>query len=260
MNYSIEDLRKQYFESIMLLTDEEDILNMLPQPGYDSFYQIINGVLELIEKEIHLLHGELHNLDDNEYGELINEELKLLNFKKDACQKLIEKASIKGETVEKNDEVEQVNLIFATTENGNVYVERDLKNIPEEYYDSIGECLKKIENGFEESNSEQAHQFTTTHKDLVGLHEIKDFKVRIMYKKLAPDLAYIIMFKIKKSDFSKLDQNEIVIRYKKIQDEYERLSEMIKNPLMKEELINYNNEISERIYGMMNENRRGRNV
>ena len=258
MDYTIEELRNQYFESVMLLTNEEDIIHALPQPGYDSFYPIMNGLISSIEKRINDLNGELSTiLDDKELIELAMEEIKLLQFKKAVCQKIIEKANKSDDVIGPVVSNDKVNLVFATTEAGNVYVERDLKNIPLEYYDSIIGCLEKIEDGYDEKNPEKAKKL---HYDLLGMHEIKDDDVRIYYKKLTPDIAYIVMFQIKKSDFGKSVHNEVLKRTKGIDNEFSKLKEMVKEPLKKERLININSEIRDRIFSVMNEKRRGRNV
>ena len=45
----IENLRKQYYESIRLLQKEQDILNALPQPEYENFFTLISGVIKMLD-------------------------------------------------------------------------------------------------------------------------------------------------------------------------------------------------------------------
>ena len=48
----IEELRKQYYESIRLLQNEQDIFNALPQPEYENFFPLIRGIIKMLEDEL----------------------------------------------------------------------------------------------------------------------------------------------------------------------------------------------------------------
>lgn len=260
MDYSIEQLRDQYYESIIFLDKEEDIIKMLPQPGYDSFFIIISGLIDKIQKEKAILEEELLVSDkmDVEYIELLKYEIECLEFKLNICKKLEQKNKIE-ENISVDEEKNKMNLIFATTNSGNIYIFNDLKNIPEEYYDSIIECMNKLEKGINENNNEKGKQLTNN-QGLTGIHEVKDYQTRIFYRNIAPDLTYVIMIMIKKSDFSKSNQNEIKLRYKHVEDEYNSIKMQILDPLKREELINRNIEIKDNLYEMLSVKRRGRNV
>ena len=179
---TIEILRNQYYEAIQLLQDEEDIKNALPQPEFTSFFQIMYGLIEklsLVEKE---LIKELNKIDnqDKEMLEYLKEELELNNFKKSLCEKLIREAMKEEQEEEIAEKGSPKNLIFATTGRGKVYLEEDLKDIPEEYYVEIIECLESLKNGFIESNEVKGKSLKNNAR-LKGLHEIKKFKIRVGY-------------------------------------------------------------------------------
>lgn len=55
---NIENLRKQYFAAILNLQNEQDIIDALPKPEYNSFFPIIYGLMELMEKEILKINKE----------------------------------------------------------------------------------------------------------------------------------------------------------------------------------------------------------
>ena len=72
-----------------------------------------------------------------------------------------------------------------------IYLEEDLKDIPEEYYIDIIECLESLKNGFTENNEIKGKSLKNNAR-LKGLHEIKKFKIRIGYLNLDSNLTFII--------------------------------------------------------------------
>lgn len=46
------NLREQYYEAIKNLQFEQDIIDAMPKPEYESFYSIMYGLIELITKEL----------------------------------------------------------------------------------------------------------------------------------------------------------------------------------------------------------------
>ena len=254
----IKELREGYYKAIMLLNDETDILQALPQPTYEAFYPITYGLLELIEQEVIAFNEELESTNDDEYREYLESELSILTFKKNACLNLIKQADEKKTMEEQSTMFPKKKLIFATTKTGNIYLEKDLKSFPEEYLESVEECLSNLENGFIEENNQKGKKLGADAK-LSGLHEIKTFKVRVFYKNLTPDTVYIMMARMKKSTNDLIDRSEPVERNKKTTGEFEELKEEIKDPIKKEQLIEQNNEIRKRIKEHIKENRRGKN-
>ena len=257
----IEKLRQQYFEAMMKLHNKQDVIDAMPKLEYNSFFSIMNGLITSIDQNIIQLNKEMRTLDetDQELIVLVQEEMQIMQYKKEICEQLLKEALAKGDATSETMVSLKRNLIFATTELGNICIERDLKNLPEEYYDSVLQSLINIENGLAEANDQKAKELTGDRK-LAGLHEIKLFKVRVLYKNLSPDMAYVFLVKMKKSDFDHLDRKEIVIRNKNVQNEYERLKEEINNPLKKAALIQENLQVRERIFCLLNENKRGKSL
>lgn len=210
--------------------------------------------MELMEKEILKINKELKSLDikNPDLRELFQAELEIMQYKKDLCQKRIYEAEEILNSESFGEVSQKKNLIFATTEYNNIYIEKDLKSIPQEYYEDIIECLRQLQDGFEENNIQKGRQLWNNNK-LSGLHELKPFKVRIFYRNLAPDMVYVLLVRMKKSDNSQLDREEAIIRNKQTTNEFERLKEEIKNPERKQELIEQNIEIYERVLERINQ-------
>ena len=256
---TIEILRNQYYEAIQFLQNEEDIKNALPQPEFTSFFQIMHGLVEklsLVEKE---LIKELNNIDfkDKEMLEYVKEELELNNFKKNLCEKLIEEAKKEDQEEAIAEKGSLKNLIFATTSSGKIYLEEDLKDIPEEYYMDIIECLESLKNGFTESNEVKGKSLRNNAK-LKGLHEIKKFKIRIGYMNLDPNLTFVILAKTKKSDNSSQDRGDLINRNSKVGAEFQKLKDLIKDENKKTKLIEKNQEKENNLMQYLNKNKRGR--
>ncbi len=251
-------LRNQYYESIKLLTNKEDIIDALPKPEYKSFFPIISGLIQTLSKEIEELKVLISDEKEEEVKEYLQDELNIIKMKETICIDLYKKAQKEKTTGDDFEKTQQKNIIFAKTASGNVYLQKDLKDIPEEYYQSIRECIEKIESGYKEENPEKAKAFTTINSKLVGLHEIKEFKLRVIYKILDKDTAYILLARMKKDNCESLDRDEMINRSENTDKEYQRLKREIENKDKKEKLIEEHKEIKENIFEYIKTRGRGK--
>ena len=257
---NIEQLRKKYYEAIMLLQDEEDIFDALPQPEYTNFFPIITGLIKYLEEELCLLQEELHKLNesDEEMQKYIEEEIEMLLFKQDMCNSLLEKGKEDIFVEVESEKTLKKNIIFATTNSGNICIEHDIKTLPEEYYEKVIKMLQNLQNGINENNDEKSKSMTTVNKKMAGLKEVKEFKVRLFYKNLSPDTVYVLIVRMKKSDNDSLDRNEAIRRAVQRNNQYMELKKQIKDPQMKEKLIDENEKILSDLCEYLNQNKRGK--
>ena len=125
--------REQYYQAIKKLQVEQDIIDAMPKAEYESFFPIMYGLIDLIKKELSELQESLDNLEPEleELKEEYEEEIKTWQYKKDLCIKLLKEAKedVEIENESKNTPIK--NIIFAKTSSGNIYLEKDLKNIQE---------------------------------------------------------------------------------------------------------------------------------
>ena len=121
----------------------------------------------------------------------------------------------------------------------------------------IIECLESLKNGFTESN-EVKGKILKSNAKLKGLHEIKQFKIRIGYMNLDPNLTFVILAKTKKSDNSSQDRGDLINRNSKVGVEFQKLKELIKDENKKTKLIEKNQEIENNLIEYLNKNKRGR--
>lgn len=252
----IKEQRSQYVQALLKLVYEDDIEKMMPAPEYESFFPIMYELMKELVKMKQELEDELLLESDYEMQKYIQDELKLVEFKYNLCQKLLKEAErVKGGEVDAG-KVNDKGLIFASTLGQSIYFEKDLKDISEEYYDMVDESLRKLESGFQEVNEQKGKSLKNNGK-LAGIHEIKPFKVRIFYKNLAPDMVYVLMVKMKKSDNDLLDREEVIIRNKQTLSEYQRLKQLIKNPELRDELVGFHQGIRDEVFNYIAEHRRG---
>lgn len=251
----IEELRQKYYESIMLLQNKEDILNALPRPEYENFFPLISGLIKMLENELRENQEELANELEPEMKEYIQAEIDIIQFKINVCNNLLHKANEDKQIEEQALATPKKNIIFATTDSGNVCIENDLKGIPEEYLQSVEDSIIQLQGGVVEENIEKGKSLTGNAK-LSKVHELKPFKVRVFYKILSPDTVYVLMIKMKKSNNALRDRREIEKRAEQRTKQYEQLKIKIKDLVIKEELINQNKEYLDRILGHIEQKKR----
>lgn len=254
-----EKLHEQYYDAIKLLQDNNDIIDALPKPIYKSFFSIMPRLIERLKEEEQELKEMLTGEDKKsiDYIDII-EDLKLCALKIEICNKLYKDALEEVKIEKEGEEAKHKNIIFSKTSSGNVYLQKDLKSIPEEYYDSILDCIEKIENGYKEENTEKAKSFTTTNSKLAGIHEIKPFKIRVAYKILDKNIVYILMVRVKKDNNESLDREEIIKRANNTEKEYNQIKKEIKKESNKNKLLEEHKKIKEEIEQYLLSNKRGR--
>ena len=250
---SLEELRNQYLQVIYMLQTKEDLEEALPSPNYYSFMPLIDSIIKKLEED-YMAIEEVCNLDNasDKY------EMDLLKMKIEMC---IERKN-EALNVLKKEEAFQTNLkkkrlIFAKTESGNLYFDKDLKDIKEEYYERVISTLEKIELSIPENNVEKAKQTNNVNGKLTNIHYVKEYQIRTFYRVLSDDIAYIMMTRVKKDDFSKLDREEPIKRKKQTEKEFEKYKEIIKDEIKLNEILEENEKIKNQILEQLSINKRG---
>ena len=108
--------------------------------------QDVFSIIDKIDNELDLVLIAKSLLNDISILKVIegsSKEISLINVKIRCIFERID------ELKEKNDDKGTVNLLFATSNAGNVYALDDIKSIDLSYYSEIEECLNNIRNGAE---------------------------------------------------------------------------------------------------------------
>lgn len=256
MKTTLEELRESYYIAISMLDEEEDIRNSLPSNTCDSFEELINMIISKLDDEICEWEQEDLIAETEEDKELVKKELDILYLKKRICLEKLNEFNQNNALVEAYEKSSEKHLIFATRNLGNVLFLRDLKDIPEEYYNTVLELLNKLEDNIYEVN-EIKDKKLVGNKNITDVYEKKDFKVRICYRMLTPDTCYVMLAKMKKSNNDLKDRLEIENRKLNTESDYQRIKKLLQDPKVREELVSFNKEIKKEIEKYIRENGRG---
>lgn len=200
VEYYLSQLRELTIENI-----DDEITSALPSRKHYQYTRILNRLkLESIRnlKEIKdLLQEEGVSLDDlPEFQAEYNLELKKIAL----ITKALEPKQVETEQVEAKEN----NLIFVPTPGGDIRVLDEIDDIPSEYYDRFNGLFQSIKDG----TFKNVRRFSS-HNDLVGLCEVKDFKVRVIFVRLNHDSYAVISAFIKKSDNDKAYRASTIKKY-----------------------------------------------
>lgn len=243
MEFNLEQLRDSYYEAICNLTEAEEIDASLPTSEYPNFCDLMEGIIERSYIELEYLNGELLEEIDPSMKEYLQEEIKICELRIRLCQKKItealERQQVKEEIMPENNN--ERHLIFATTDSGRTYFERDLKSVPEETYNDVIACVEMLKNGMEESNAEKARAFSNNPK-LSGLHEIKSYQTRLVYRKLTEDCVYVMLVRQKKDDNSQIDRESVISRRQATTAQFNQIKKAMEDPIKRDEIIRQNDE------------------
>lgn len=99
------------------------------------------------------------------------------------------KETLSEEYIDKNN-----NLILAPTTGGNIRILDEIEKIDTEYYERFYKLLNSIKDG----TFKNVRRFLN-YDDLAGLCEVKDFKVRVLFKRLDKNSYAIISAFVKKN-------------------------------------------------------------
>ncbi len=246
MNKAGEEIINNYYKGLMLISDEEEIIDSIPSTKFENLFFILNGIIDRLIKAKEALYELLEEATVPEDKEEIEKEIALIDKKIKYCTKRLEEGKEIVEVEEKAEQAVHKEIIFATSKMGNVCVEEDIKDIPQEYFERIIECFQDIENNVGNNNTAKKRKFTNNAK-LAKTLEAKRFKIRVLYKNLTPDTAYVFIVRIKKSDNQSKETDEIYYRYMNVDDEYEMLREEMKDEEKKKMIIEKNRKVKERI-------------
>ncbi len=106
------------------------------------------------------------------------------------------------------------NVIFLKN-NGKVYLDSDMKDIPEEYYSRVYDLLDGFRNGTLGSRSVKP---LVNNDEFKSFRELKDDQVRIVYKEIGNNCYLILGVGVKKANSDVFLLKKLTKRYKKLSD------------------------------------------
>lgn len=255
---TIEELRQQYYQAISLLQNEEDIIECLPAIEFDNCIELLDGLITKLSEDLNELQQNINQEDDREIKELLTEEANQVERKIKLCEerKTLALQLQDYEEIEERNDTEK-NIIFATSKPNNTYLESDLKDIPEEYLNKVLECLKQIKDNNSIVNTQKERKLSNN-KQVKDIREAKLFKIRVYYKLLDGNTAFVMGALYKKDDNPSSVLNAIINRKLNTIKEYKAIKEKIKNIDNKCDLIEKHEVQLEKITEIINNKSRGK--
>lgn len=183
--------------------------------------QEVFSIIDKIDNEFDLVLIAKSLLNDIAILKVIDDsskEISLLNVKIRCIFKRID------ELKEKNDDKGTVNLLFATSNAGNVYALDDVKSIDLSYYSEIEECLNDIRNGAE------LKTFSSTDKrkkNILSYKKGNGKQVRVYAIKVSGNYICVFGVAVKKDNWSKKMSTMLDSRFALVFDEVHEFKKMI---------------------------------
>ena len=183
--------------------------------------QDVFSIIDKIDNELDLVLIAKSSLNDISILKVIegsSKEISLINVK---IRCILERID---ELKEKNDDKGTVNLLFATSNAGNVYALDDIKSIDLSYYSEIEECLNNIRNGAE------LKTFSSTDKrkkNILFYKKGNGKQVRVYAIKVSGNYICVFGVAVKKDNWSKKMSTMLDSRMAIVTDEVHEFKKMI---------------------------------
>lgn len=230
-----------YFQALKELPEEDletEIETVLPSKRNYQYQRIMYRLkAEIIRniKEIRdFLQEECLSLEEAELENEMALELKRL--------RLIDQELLRKEHQTEEEIQVQNNLVFAPTLGGNIRILDEMEHIDPEYYERFAGLFQSIIDG----TFKNVQRFSRN-SDLAGLCEVKDFKTRVVFKRLDKNTYAVISAFIKKSDNDKGYRNMLSSRY----SDYLQIESSLKQNLANEEFASMQQLYTEELFNII---------
>lgn len=230
---------KEYVNIFVDTSSKEEMYKMLPNSNLSNYREFIMAMLTQLCSDREMIWKMMQDdaLDMEEYHYLEEE----LNKNDKHITFLDEVLNPKKEEIPSVKDI----IFLKTADDGVSYFEKDLKGIPREYIPKLTELYNKLKYGYQTNSSVNMRPLIGNNK-LSGLWEIKDFKLRLIYRVLSDNLILIVGAYMKKDDMMTRDIKEILENRNALV-----LNELkdFDNPIVKEIMLREGEKIEESLYG-----------
>lgn len=236
----------------------EEVINLMPEldsgsytlEEFDYIYKsIINNLIdELIDSITSISDSEIYN--DIELRKVVIQEY---NENRYRYNKIMDDYQSKRQNYFENleqqfsNQKEEItnNLFYKLAAFGEIsYLEKDIKDFPEEYFPKVRQLLEKKKNGKTTSDIDRSFN---AHKQLKGYRELRVDQVRIIYKHLSQNNYLIVGAFVKKSDNDRKMYRTMVERGTDVD---------ISTPELLQTQLENSIEVENRLYSMIDEKAR----
>ena len=206
---SFKDEMNFYLLSYRQLSEDftkEEINEILPKKKNPKFKDILLRLsLESVKeiKEVkELLREEEISLEEKELcNKIIESENKKIDY--------IKSKLIVSDKEEIEEQEEKNNIVLVPMLSGNIRIIDDLEHIPNDYYEGFKDLINSIIDG----TFKNVKTFSNN-EGLIGISEVKSFKIRVVFKRLNDNTYALITAFMKKWDNDKLYQESLISKVK----------------------------------------------
>lgn len=230
-----------YYQALKELPEEEledEIETVLPSKRNYQYkrimYRLKAEIVRSMKEISDFLKEEGLSLEEAELENEMALELKRI--------KLLEQELQRKEQTTDEEIQTQNNLVFAPTLSGNIRILDEMEHIDPEYYERFSGLFQSIIDG----TFKNVQRFSRN-SDLAGLCEVKDFKTRVVFKRLDKNTYAVISAFIKKSDNDKGYRNMLSSRY----SDYLQIESSLKKNLANEEFVSMHKLYTEELFNII---------
>lgn len=227
-----------YFQALKEVPEEEletEIETVLPSKRNYQYkrimYRLKAEIVRSIKEIRDFIAEEGLSLEEAELEDEIALELKRI--------KLLDQELQRTEQTTEEEIQTQNNLVFAPTLSGNIRILDEIEHIDSEYYERFNGLFQSIIDG----TFKNVQRFSRN-SDLAGLCEVKDFKTRVIFKRLNKNSYAVISAFIKKSDNDKGYRNMLSSRY----SDYLQIESTLKKNTENEEFMSMQQLYTEELF------------
>lgn len=251
-------LIEQYYQAISLMEDKKALEEAFPESNHYLFEEIIKGLIDKLQADIEFYEGYIFNGGSNLDLEDAKKELNLSIYKKDYCTTLLNNAAIREKEKQEFVSGGRRNLIFAKRNSGGSYLLKDVSSndFSENYYSKVASLIDELKNG--ELVNPEKFKALAADSTIDGVMEARVFKIRLYYRLLGGNNAFVIMAAMKKGDNPTVLKKAIRLRVKHTNSEYERLKKLFQNKEIADKIVLENEIVESNILAYLEANKRGR--
>ena len=216
---------------------EEELNYVLPSKKHPNYQNILLRCYYSSIKEIEDLNELKKDSSEEEIKEI--EDL----IQQEERKKNLLKGKIEKKQEEKEEEIDEKNeIILVPTISGNIRIVDELEHIPMEYYEGFKELINSIVDG-----TFKNVKVLTNDRYLMGICEVKLFKIRVVFSRLSKNKYALITAFMKKSDTDKLYLESLK---SKVFD-FHKMESTLKELIKKEDFLKQNEESVKEMYSLL---------
>lgn len=195
---NIKSLRNEYYHSLIQLGNVNVVKDFLPSREYSNYSELMYGLLELLIQDLKIAE-EFKNIDSDKASEF-DDDIVYLQKLYEICKESVEEYNREQTDMKKQafSQDEKVNIIFGRKPSGNIAFLKDLEKIDQNHYATILQVLEDIENDEGFGNPTRQKYLGKANDKFKGVYQQKGYQIRIIFRKLPGNIAYVEMVRVKK--------------------------------------------------------------